>query len=65
MNDKFKEVIEISSTIPSIYVHSTYFSMFDQRTKGLGMNFLSKIYYEGGDWGLTKMQFGLELFVFS
>lgn len=48
MNDKFKEVIEISSTIPSIYVHNTYFSMFDQHTRGLGMNFISRIDYEGG-----------------
>lgn len=48
MNDKFKEVINISSTIPSIYVHNTYFSMFDQHTKGLGMNFLSMMDYEGG-----------------
>lgn len=33
MNENFKEVVNISSTIPSIYVHNTYFQCFINKPK--------------------------------
>lgn len=59
MNDKFNEVISISSTTPSIYIHKKYFAAFEQHIKGIGINFLYRMGYEGegldiNDQGITN-----------
>ena len=48
MNDKIKELISISITNPSVYLHNNPFAVFEKHTKGIGMNFDSNMGYKGG-----------------
>ena len=47
MGDNLKEEISISCSTPSTNVDNTSFVAFENHTKGIGMNILTRIGYEG------------------